>query len=264
VVAESLREELMELDGVAEAEVDEAADSPSGVRVRLEPDADARLVGVEVQRVLASHGLRSRITAQDDQEDEEESEPATAPDSEPEAEAAPEAGPEAGPEPVPEPAPEDVDDEQPEPLMEPAPIPPPTIPPPRLTPPPVVPTTEPAPAEPPPATAAGEAGLASVSVDESRDGVAVTATATDGRLVTQRSDATEAGMFAAAVSAVGTLAEGSPPELISVTPIDANGAQAITVVLERADGTKIAGAAVVKVSAGFAVGRATWAALRDA
>jgi len=247
VVAESLREELMELDGVAEAEVDEAAESPSGVRVRLEADADARLVGVEVQRVLASHGLRSRITAQDDQEDEEEPELVTAPDLEP----------------VPEPALETLAEEQPEALMEPAPIPPPTMPPPPLTPPPVVPTTEPAPAESPPAPAAGEAGLASVSVDESRDGVAVTATATDGRTVTQRSEATEAGMFAAAVSAVGTLAEGSPPELISVTAMDADGAQAITVVLKRADGTKIAGAAVVKVSAGFCVGRATWAALRD-
>jgi len=247
VVAESLREELMGLDGVAEAEVDETAESPSGVRVRLEADADARLVGVEVQRVLASHGLRSRITAQDDQEDEEEPELVTAPDLEP----------------VPEPALETLAEEQPEALMEPAPIPPPTMPPPPLTPPPVVPTTEPAPAESPPAPAAGEAGLASVSVDEARDGVAVTATATDGRTVTQRSEATEAGMFAAAVAAVGTLAEGSPPELISVTAMDADGAQAITVVLKRADGTKIAGAAVVKVSAGFSVGRATWAALRD-
>ena len=203
-------------------------------------------MGVEVQRVLASHGLRSRITAQDDQEDEEEPELVTAPDLEP------------VPEPIPEPALETLAEEEPEALMEPAPIPPPP-----LTPPPVVPTTEPAPAESPPAPAAGEAGLASVSVDESRDGVAVTATATDGRTVTQRSEATEAGMFAAAVSAVGTLAEGSPPELISVTAMDADGAQAITVVLKRADGTKIAGAAVVKVSAGFSVGRATWAALRD-
>lgn len=59
---DTLREELLSLAGVAGAEVDAAdATSPSGVRVRLQAGADARAVGVQVQRVLASHGYRSRV-----------------------------------------------------------------------------------------------------------------------------------------------------------------------------------------------------------
>ena len=75
MAAENLREELMSLDGVAGAEVDESQDSPSGVRVRLEPDADARIVGVEVQRVLASHGMRSRITGDEEAGPEADAQP---------------------------------------------------------------------------------------------------------------------------------------------------------------------------------------------
>lgn len=52
----------MSLRGVAGAEVEADGEAGSaGVRVRLAPGADARAVGVEVQRVLASHGLRSRV-----------------------------------------------------------------------------------------------------------------------------------------------------------------------------------------------------------
>ncbi len=105
--------------------------------------------------------------------------------------------------------------------------------------------------------------LASIIVEEWSDRVEVTATAGDGRTVTQRSDATEAGMFAAVVAAVGTLAEGTPPRLLSVTPIEANGSEALAVVVRREDGTTLAGAAVVRVGAGYAVGRAAWAALHS-
>ncbi|MBU1227373.1 MAG: hypothetical protein KJ698_09225 [Actinobacteria bacterium] len=262
MAAESLREELMGLAGVADVEVDEGADSPSGVRVRLEPDADARLIGVEVQRILASHGLRSRITAQD----EHQPVPATAP--EPLIEPAPrpvpvvEAAPQ--PEPAPEPVPAPVPPTPPPPIVEPAPFPAPLIPPPPLTPPPVAPVSAPPTAPPSREPAADSPGLASISVEESRDGVSVTATATDGRTSTQHGEATEGGMYEAAVAAVGILADGSPPGLISITPLDAGEAQAIAVVLERADGSKAAGAAIVKVGAAYAVGRATWSALRGA
>lgn len=62
MVAHGLHEELMSLRGVAGAEVEANGEGGSaGVRVRLAPGADARAVGVEVQRVLASHGLRSRV-----------------------------------------------------------------------------------------------------------------------------------------------------------------------------------------------------------
>ena len=62
MASDALRAELMSVPGVASAEVDLTdASAPAGVRVRLTADADARRVGAEVQRVLASHGMRSRF-----------------------------------------------------------------------------------------------------------------------------------------------------------------------------------------------------------
>jgi hypothetical protein len=61
VAAQSLREELLALPGVAEAEVDGGDAAPAGVRIRLAADADAAAVGTEVQRVLAARGVRSRL-----------------------------------------------------------------------------------------------------------------------------------------------------------------------------------------------------------
>ncbi len=66
VAAETLRSELLAVPGVASAEVDVTeADAPAGIKVRLAPEADARRVGVEVQRVLAAHGMRSRFPPAD-------------------------------------------------------------------------------------------------------------------------------------------------------------------------------------------------------
>lgn len=61
MAAESLRDELLALPGVAEVELDGEAGAPSGVRIRLAVGADADGVGLEVQRVLAAHGMRSRV-----------------------------------------------------------------------------------------------------------------------------------------------------------------------------------------------------------
>lgn len=61
VAALSLREQLLGLAGVAEAEVDGSDEAPSGVRIHLAPEADAVAVGAGVQRVLAAHGVRSRL-----------------------------------------------------------------------------------------------------------------------------------------------------------------------------------------------------------
>ncbi len=221
----------MSLDGVAGAEVDESQDSPSGVRVRLEPDADARIVGVEVQRVLASHGMRSRITG-------DGVEPPSDAELETPAEVAATVVPELPAEPLPVP---------------------PSVPPPPLEPPPsAIPE---APSEAPP-SAGLESGLASLAVEESAEGVTVIASATDGRTLTQASGPTEEGLLDAVVSAVGALADGEPPGLISVVFSDANDSEVVTVVAERADGSIVAGAAVVRVGRPFAVARATWAALR--
>jgi hypothetical protein len=61
VAAQSLRDELLALPGVAEVELDGEGSAPAGVRIRLAVDADPDGVGLEVQRVLAAHGMRSRV-----------------------------------------------------------------------------------------------------------------------------------------------------------------------------------------------------------
>jgi hypothetical protein len=44
---------------------------------------------------------------------------------------------------------------------------------------------------------------------------------------------------------------------------DVEGSLVVTVVLERADGSRGAGASVVRASQAFAVGKATWSAARE-
>jgi len=61
LAALSLREQLLALPGVAEAEVDGEDAAPAGVRIHLAPDADAAAVGAEVQQVLSARGMRSRL-----------------------------------------------------------------------------------------------------------------------------------------------------------------------------------------------------------
>ncbi len=61
MAAQSLRDELLALPGVAEVELDGEGEAPAGVRVRLAADADPERVGLDVQRVLAAHGMRSRV-----------------------------------------------------------------------------------------------------------------------------------------------------------------------------------------------------------
>ncbi|MEX2323852.1 MAG: hypothetical protein WEA29_08815 [Acidimicrobiia bacterium] len=59
---DTLMDQLTRLPGVDTADVDGDGDTPQSVRVRMRSGADARAVGVEVQRLLASYGLRSRIS----------------------------------------------------------------------------------------------------------------------------------------------------------------------------------------------------------
>lgn len=217
----TLRDELLSLPGVADAEVEGEGVTPDNVRVRLHPEADPSSVGAEVQRVLASHGMRSRVTGDD-----------------------------APPAPVVSLPAADL------------PIPPrPTMPPPVS---PVAaegPQPEsafPRPVEP----SAGGSALASLTVEESVDGVTVVATAADGRRFSQRTATTEEAVAAAVVAVVGALAEGRPPRLLSVTLGATEGTEVVTVLVERVDGTRTAGAAVVKAGRAYAVARATWAALR--
>lgn len=244
---DALRRELLAVPGVADAEVDVEVDGavPSNVRVRLHPEADARTVGADVQRVLASHGMRSRVTG------DESAAPPVAPPL-----PAPPATPPAPP--------------APPPIVPPIPAAPPPAP--SVPAPTPAPAAQPAPvpAAPPPAAATAPAGdpalvamLASLTVEESLDGVTVVATATDGRRFSQRTAATEEAVAAAVVAVVGALAEGRPPRLLATLLGSAEGTDVVTVLVERVDGPRIAGAAVVRAGRPYAVARATWAALRS-
>jgi hypothetical protein len=270
----TLQEELLRVAGVAEAQVDATEGAgPAGVRVRLAPDADAESVGAEVQRVLAAHGMRSRLASA------EPSAPAVAehvePTSAPAAVAPPAAPPSASPQ-FSETSSGDGSGVTAEPAVAPAPVatPEPFAPPAAAVPmeapveapiaePPAAPTasaeTAPEPDEGPISTGR----LSSLRVDETADGVTVTATTTDGRSITQRSDNTERGTFEAVVSAVGALADGAPPALLAMEHATVDGTEVFTVVVERRDGTRLAGAAVVRAARPYAVAAATWSALRS-
>lgn len=73
MTAETLRFELLAVPGVVVAEVGAGGgDGPAEIKVRLAPEADADRVGVEVQRVLAAHGMRSRFpSAEEDLESDQ-------------------------------------------------------------------------------------------------------------------------------------------------------------------------------------------------
>jgi hypothetical protein len=245
----------MSVPGVAEAEVDESGTNPSGVRVRLAPDADAQSVGIEVQRILASHGMRSRVNGEEEPATNGNGNAAVVPLPTEAAAEAPMPAPEAAPMPAPEAAPMTA---------------PPTSPPMPVAAPPSngemsfngPATTEQPPAFEPPSAAGRDAKFANLRVDESPEGLVVTATASDGRSLTQRSGPSESGLYDAVVSAVGALSDGRPPTLVDVERKAIDGTEIVTVVVERADGTRFAGSAVVRAGKAFAVARATWSALR--
>lgn len=261
---DSLRDELRSLPGVADAEVDGDGTSPANVRVRLHPEADPTAVGRDIQRVLASHGMRSRIATPEPTNGDVVSLPAPEAPVPPRPEAPPPLPPEPL-EPPPGPAPQPVVRE-----IVTAPAAPIEVPDAVAAPEPVAPEAEaPAVIEAPttavalePAPAGGAAAsLASLAVEESADGVVVVATATDGRRFTRRAGGSQEEVAAAVVAVVGALSEGRPPTLLSVTTEVVEGTEAVTVILQKVDGTRLAGASIVRAGRAYAVARATWSAL---
>ena len=115
------------------------------------------------------------------------------------------------------------------------------------------------------AVAEGPVGdLGSLSVEESAGEILVVATASDGRRFSRRSTAAGPESVAAAVVAVvGTLIDGRAPRLLGVWFADRADSEVVTVVMERRDGSRHAGAAVVRVGRPYAVARAVWEALRS-
>lgn len=202
LTSETLQRALRAVPGVTAAEVDRSVESPSGVVVHLAPDADPAAVGAEVQKLLAEHGITSRVAATD----------------------------EVGG----------------------------AVVPPRIL-------------DAPAATEAVESSapvaaprLASLAVDESDSGVVVTATAADGRRYSRRAPADDESVSEAVVAAVGALVDGRPSRLLAMTVSEAEGSTAVTVILERADGSRAAGSALVAAGKPFALARAVMAALRSA
>jgi hypothetical protein len=61
VAAGLLRDDLLSLPGVERADLDGGETNPFGIRVRLAPGADSAVLGEEIRRVLAAHGLRSEV-----------------------------------------------------------------------------------------------------------------------------------------------------------------------------------------------------------
>lgn len=56
-----LYDELVAIDGVADAQVEIVEGGPPSVRLQVQPGADRRMVGESVQQILSHHGLRSRL-----------------------------------------------------------------------------------------------------------------------------------------------------------------------------------------------------------
>ena len=229
--AETLQIELLGVPGVSSAEID-AGDGtiPAGVKVSLSPDADARRVGIEVQRVLAAHGMRSRFSSG------EEDPPAVPPTA---------VSPPTPP--VPEsPPPVAV------PIMEPESEP-------------VAEAVEPAPEPPSEASPSVRSipELQSVSVEERADGLTASVVLSNGRAASRAIDADlgAEGLDAAIVGAVVEAAgESVTPKAVEWLDIDEG--TVVTVVVEREDGSLGAGAGVKKIGRAFAVGTATRSALQ--
>ncbi|MFQ5554880.1 MAG: hypothetical protein ACE5GC_05865 [Acidimicrobiia bacterium] len=222
-MASTLREEILGIEGIDGAEFDGDADVPEGVRVRLGAGADADLVSREVRRVLAERGMRSHLTG---------------------------------------------------PRVEPAQPPPPPGAPggavvalpgrgeARLGPAPPAPVSSTEPAEALPEARSDLApALESVAVEESRGGVTVRLTATDGRTAVQRAQPLSNGVDAAVVAAVVELTGRGPIRLLGVQESVLEGSVVLTVVVEREDRSRRAGSAVSEGGRAYGIARAAWRAL---
>ncbi len=104
--------------------------------------------------------------------------------------------------------------------------------------------------------------LASVAVEEGRDGITVTVTASDGSALRQAAGSSEGGVEAAVVRATAKLAMPNAPDaaVIEIEDRRVEGVDIVMIVLD-VDGRMTAGSAVVGAGRAFALARATWSAL---
>ena len=199
-----LHEELMAIEGVADAQVEVVDDRYPSVRLHIDSGADRRQVGALVQQILANHGLRSRL------------------------------------------APERI---APEPQIAPSP-----------------PAFEQVGAEAEPIAATESAvirRLSSVSVEEARDRIVVTAHDDHQGMATVQSPLGRSSLRDAIVAAVFELLgeRGAPPTVVAIHKTEQDSRTAITAVLDRGAGDMAVGSAFVTVGWEFGFARAVWAAL---
>ncbi len=226
--AETLQIELLAVPGVSAAEIATGDGAiPTGVKVSLSADADARRVGIEVQRILAAHGMRSRFSSGKEEDS---------------------------------PLPPSVDDSSPTPPV--PEVPPPVAAPPTLSP-PVAVVVEPVPEPPPNAPPAPVVELRSVSVEERMDGLTASVVMSDGGAAS-RVIAAGLGTEELDAAVVGAVAEAAGESVTAkaIEWLEIDERTVVTVVVEREDGSLGAGAAVTAIGQAFAVGTATGAALQ--
>ena len=218
----SLQAELLAIEGIAAAELDGAEEAPQGVRVQLAAGANAESVGVAVEKVLASHGMKSHRAAEDD-------------DPEPDQEVGREG---AGPPPPPG-AGGDA-----------------AILPMRGVVEPVVETVIPAELE---SAVSLSPRLESVAVEESREGIAIRLTV-GGQAITRQVGSGPDGMDAAIVAALSQALDVEADHL-STQRREAGDAKIVTVLLEVAGRGQQVGSAVVVAGEAYAMAYAAWKAL---
>jgi len=252
VATETLESELLAVPGVASAEVDVGnGATPEGVKVSLTPDADARRVSVEVQRVLAAHGVRSRISSGDDglsvvssPEPVVDDETSRGPGSLITARVLAAAIEREG-----------VDQVLPtseEPSIGTSPPPDP------FAAPPIAAVPMPSASDPPARISVPD--VTSVSLEERRDGLTASVVLADGRRASRAvgsgADELDTAVIAAVAEAVG-----ESVAKVAVDWLKVDDGTVVTVVIKRSDGSLAAGAGVMRVGPAFAVGIATRAAL---
>ena len=239
-LADSLRSELMSIAGIASAELDGGEDAPQGVRVQLAAGADAESVGREVQRVLANHGMRSHRAKEQPAVDSPPAAHAAtarvvASDFQPPGPPPPPGAASGGGAVFHLPGATSVEVEEPRRELEPIQV---------------IEEEEPA---------AAPMVLDSVSVEESRDGIAVRVVAGDNSVTRQVGNSAD-GMDAAIVGALTELL-GLEVGLMSVQRGEVGDAMIVTVLVEVVGVGRQVGSAVVTAGETFAVGLAAWRAL---
>ena len=107
-----------------------------------------------------------------------------------------------------------------------------------------------------------EGQLESVAIEETPEGISVSVGSTDGRRITHSLQRGWAEMEEAIVAAVGELTGTAGVAVAGVNEARFGDHAVITVLLERAEGDFVSGAAIQRGGRAYAVARAAWLALR--